>query len=284
MNNENKSNHLPTRDRTTGQEQTNPPSANTASIHEFDYPLICEYFAPMKRQGPGSPEMTLKALSFIDNLTETSRIADLGCGTGGQTRVLALHTPGTLTGLDLFPGFIDRFNHLAREMKLQDRLQGIVGSMEHLPFREKSLDLIWSEGAIAHMGFGRGLREWRKYLKEGGYLAVTDASWFTEKRPEEIETFWKNAYPEIDTIPNNVAQIQKAGYLPVATFVLPETCWTEQYFAPQAAAREIFQKAHAGEPYAEELIASQQEEERLYHQYKSYYGYVFYIARKAGSK
>lgn len=49
------------------------------SIHEFDFSLICEYFSGLERQGPGSPEVTIKALSFIDNLTDASRIADLGC-------------------------------------------------------------------------------------------------------------------------------------------------------------------------------------------------------------
>ena len=52
------------------------------SIHEFDFDLICEYFSTVERQGPGSPEVTLKALSFIDGLTDTARIADMGCGTG----------------------------------------------------------------------------------------------------------------------------------------------------------------------------------------------------------
>jgi len=55
------------------------------SIHEFDFDLICEYYSSLERQGPGSPEVTIKALSFIDNLTDKSRIADIGCGTGGQT-------------------------------------------------------------------------------------------------------------------------------------------------------------------------------------------------------
>ena len=55
------------------------------SIHDFDFDLICEYFSSIERQGPGSPEVTIKALSFIEDLNENSRIADLGCGTGTQT-------------------------------------------------------------------------------------------------------------------------------------------------------------------------------------------------------
>jgi len=37
------------------------------SIHDIDLNLICEYYSGVERQGPGSPEVTLKALSFIDN-------------------------------------------------------------------------------------------------------------------------------------------------------------------------------------------------------------------------
>jgi hypothetical protein len=38
--------------------------AEDESIHDFDFKLICEYFSGMERQGPGSPEVTIKALSF----------------------------------------------------------------------------------------------------------------------------------------------------------------------------------------------------------------------------
>ena len=53
------------------------------------FDLIVEIHAGLDRQGPGSPEMTIKALSFLDNLNEIYRVADLACGTGGQTMVLA---------------------------------------------------------------------------------------------------------------------------------------------------------------------------------------------------
>lgn len=255
-------------------------SNENKTIHEFDFNLICEYFLNTERQGPGSPEVTLKALSFIDNLTDRSLIADLGCGTGGQTMTLAQHAPGHITGLDFFPGFIDRFNDNARKLNLQDRVEGIVGSMDNLPFGEGELDLIWSEGAIYNIGFERGLNEWRKYLKTGGYIAVSESTWFTEERPAEIHDFWMEAYPEIDTIPNQVALIQKAGYLPVASFILPETCWTEHYFAPLVKAREKFLAKYPGNKTAEELVAMSHHEEELYRKHKGFYGYVFYIAKK----
>lgn len=253
---------------------------NNNTIFGIDVDLICNFFLNTERQGPGSPEVTLKALSFIDNLTKDSLIADLGCGTGGQTMVLAQHTLGHITGLDFFPGFVDRFNCNAGKLNLQDRVKGIVGSMDNLPFEEESLDLIWSEGAIYNIGFERGLNEWRNYLKTGGYIAVSECSWFTEERPAEIHNFWMESYPEVDTIPNKVAQVQKAGYLPVATFVLPETCWTEHYFAPLAGARELFLDKYAGNDTAEELVKFQHYEEELYAKYKEFYGYVFYIAKK----
>lgn len=257
-------------------------SNENKTIYEFDFKLICDFFSNMERQGPGSPEVTLQALSFVDHLTDQSLIADLGCGTGGQTMILAQHVPGQITGLDLSPEFINIFNRNARQWGLQDRVKGIEGSMDNLPFQAGELDLIWSEGAIYNIGFERGLNEWRKYLKPGGYMVVSESSWFTDERPAEINDFWMEAYPEMDTLPRQVAKVYKAGYLPVATFVLPENCWTDHYFASKRAAREIFLTKHTGNKIAEEFWAFQFYEEELYRKYKEFYGYVFFIARKTG--
>ncbi|WP_430971970.1 class I SAM-dependent methyltransferase [Sunxiuqinia rutila] len=255
-------------------------SNDNTSIHDFDFNLICEYFSSIDRQGPGSPGVTLKALSFVDHLTDESRIADIGCGTGGQTMVLAQHAPGQITGVDLFPLFIDLFNQNASRLNLQHRVKGLVGSMDKLTFQKEELDLIWSEGAIYNIGFEQGLKEWRKFLKPGGFIAVSEVSWFTDERPAEIDQFWQDAYPQIDTIPHKVAQMQNAGYVPVASFILPETCWLDHFYKPQIAAQEAFLKKHAGNQTAEAFIANQRHEEKLYQKYKAFYGYVFYIGKK----
>ena len=249
------------------------------TIHEFDLSIIYDYFSSAERQGPGSPEITLKALSFIDGLTEQSKVADIGCGTGGQTMVLAHNIPCEITGVELWPDFVSQFNKSTLNNNMRDRVKALIGNMENLPFQVEELDLIWSEGAIYNIGFKRGLEEWRKFLKQGGCVAVTENTWFTEDRPAEIQEFWDKAYPEIDTIPNKLAQMQKAGYLPVAAFVVPESCWTDYYSVMQATQKSFLAK-YNGNKTTEEFIGYQRYEAELYSKYKAYYGYMFYIGQK----
>ncbi|WP_018753892.1 class I SAM-dependent methyltransferase [Paenibacillus sanguinis] len=250
------------------------------TIHEFEFDLINEFFTELERQGPGSAEETIKALGFIPSLPAKAKIADLGCGTGAQTMVLAQNTESPITALDLYAGSIDKLNATAEKLGLQNRIKGIVGSMENLPFQHNELDLIWSEGAIGSIGFEKGLNHWNGFLKKDGYVAVTYESWFTDERPAEIEKWWVNAVPEISTIGHNISILQKTGYIPVAAFTLPESCWIDHYFIPQKPRQEEFLKKYAGNKAAEDMIAFMRREADLYTKYKQYYGYVFYIGKK----
>ena len=250
------------------------------TIHEFDFALINEYFTELERLGPGSPAETIRALGFIGNLSPKTKIADLGCGTGVQTMVLAQNTEATITALDLYAGSIDKLNATAEKLGLQHRVKGIVASMDNLPFQKDEFDLIWSEGAIANIGFEKGLNHWKDFLKKDGYVAVTYESWFTDERPAEIEKWWMDAVPEIDTIGHNISIMQKTGYIPVAAFALPEHCWIDNYFMPQKARQEEFLKKHAGNKAVADMIAFLRREADLYLKYKQYYGYVFYIGKK----
>ncbi|WP_293127005.1 hypothetical protein [Okeania sp. SIO1I7] len=77
-----------------------------------------------------------------------------------------------------------------------------------------------------------------------------------------------------------MAQIEKARYIPIATFVLPENCWTEHFYAPQVSAQEKFLQKYVGNKTAQELVENQRHEAELYDKYKEFYGYVFYIGKK----
>ena len=51
-----------------------------------------------KRQGPGGEPETLRALSLAGlNRKDSYRIADIGCGTGASTLVLAKHLNARIT-------------------------------------------------------------------------------------------------------------------------------------------------------------------------------------------
>jgi len=84
----------------------------------------------------------------------------------------------------------------------------------------------------------------------------------------------------IDTISRCVAKMERAGYLPVATFVLPEECWSHHFYAPQPAVQEAFLRKHAGNLKAEMLMSELRREEAMYDKYMAFYGYVFYIGKK----
>lgn len=244
------------------------------------YDLIVETHVGLERQGPGSHEVTSKALSFIEDLDKISRVADLGCGTGGQTMVLAQNVAGEITGIDICPDFISVFNDNVEKQNLQRRVRGIVGSIEKLSFQKKEFDLIWSEGVIDAIGFEKGLTYWNGFLKKNGYIAVTSPSWFTSERPAEIEKFWVDAVQGLGTVADNISTMQKAGYEFIASFVLPETCWIDNYFIPRETAEKALLEKYAGNKTVEAYIEDDAYEVGLYSKYKQYYGYVFYIGKK----
>lgn len=242
--------------------------------------LIVETHIGLKRQGPGSSEITARAVSFLAPLNERSKVLDLGCGTGGQTMVLAQHIPGKITGIDQFSPFIDVFNHNAKKLNLEKRVTGMVGSMENLSFPKEKFDLIWSEGAIDGIGFEKGLTYWNGFLKKDGYVAVTCPCWLTDQQPGEVKRFWIDAGSGLDTIEHNISLMQRAGYSFVAAFTLPEKCWTEEYFIPRAAAEKALMKKYVNNKTVQTYIQADHYEVALYSKYKEHYGYVFYIGKK----
>jgi len=242
--------------------------------------LIIETHAGLERQGPGSPEITIKALSFIDNLDKNSHVVDLACGTGGQTMVLAQNISGNIIGVDISPDLIKVFNENSKKLNFGERVKGIVGSMENLSFQKEEFDLIWSEGAIDIIGLENGLNYWNGFLKKNGYVAVSCPSWLTDEHPSEIDKFWTDAGSSLDTIASNITKMQKAGYSFVASFALPEKCWIENYFIPREAAGTALLEKYTGNKTVEAYIEDEKHEADLYSKYKQYYGYVFYIGKK----
>lgn len=242
--------------------------------------LLVDLHLDGARQGPGSNGTTLKALELTGLTTKANlQVADIGCGTGASTLLLAEYLAAKITAVDLFPEFLDRLTIEAAQYRLVNKIKPVVMSMDDLKFAKNSLDLIWSEGAIYNMGFEKGAKYWQSFLKASGVLAISDITWLTKDRPAEIDNYWQSFYPEIDTLENKVGLLEKLGYEMLGTFVLPESCWEEEYYKPLEGRYDDFLDRHQDSEIAEQLVNADREEISLFRKYKAYYSYGFYIAR-----
>lgn len=249
-------------------------------ITDFDFTLIADFFTGLDRQGPGNDDQTRRALGLLGELPPRPLIADIGCGTGRQTAALLRELPDArATAVDLLPEMIDGLRRRMAAEALADRVTGIVASMESLPFADASFDLLWAEGSIYNVGFERGLEAWRRFLKTGGYVAVTDCSWLCSARPDRME-FFRDNFPDIDDIAGKIGALQRAGYRPLAHFILPDECWTEEFYLPATLRAREFLEAHNNAPIARVFVKRLEEEIDQYHRYGDLYGYVFYIGQK----
>ena len=243
--------------------------------------LLVELHEGLPRLGPGNDESTLKALGFCEHRPSEPEILDIGCGTGAQTLALAANTNGHIIATDLIPAFLAQLDKNLARRGLEERIEIREADMNELPFPEASFDLIWSEGAIYIMGFDNGLTEWRPLVKPGGYLVVSEVSWFRPDRPQEVQEFWNQNYPAIRTVDENLAAATERGWVLVGNFHLPKEGWVEEYYRRLEGRLAAFRQANVDDPDALGVADLTELEMTMYSRYSDFYGYEFYILRRA---
>jgi SAM-dependent methyltransferase len=252
------------------------------NVVEDQLDLLIDLHVDAERQGPGSDEATRLALALSGlRGTEGLSIADVGCGTGAATFVLAHELDAHITAVDLLPQFLARLEDKSRRNGLADCITTVATSMDDLGFEDGSLDAIWSEGAIYNMGFDRGVNSWRRYLKRGGILAVSEITWLTRRRPAELEDHWTSEYPEVATASAKLAVLEAAGYRPVGFFALPKSCWLDHYYRPMQDRFASFLDRHEGSAAANEIVNAEEHEIDLYERFSDFVSYGFYIATRS---
>ena len=243
--------------------------------------IFFELHHDLPREAPGDNLSTYKALSLLSDLPPRPLLLDIGCGPGEQTLALAKSTDGYIVAVDTHQPFLEKLRRNAHQAELLDKVSTLKTSMFALPLSEQTFDAIWSEGAIYIIGFTKGLRTWRRFLKPHGYIAVSELAWLRSHPPAEATTFWEVAYPGIRTREENLELIQGAGYRNVGHFVLPAESWWKNYYTPlEARIVSLREKYQRNGEAIQELDESQREID-LYRQYVDWYGYVFYVMQMA---
>lgn len=243
--------------------------------------LIIDLHKRQERQGPGSADETLKALGFTDLQEDRLlKVADIGCGSGSQTITLAQNLNAKIMAIDLFSAFLNQLNKRTGKLQLSDAIETRSESMDNLPFNSEEFDLIWSEGAIYNMGFKAGIRSWKNFIKPGGYLGVSEITWITQTRPPEIEEYWNEHYPEIDTASNKIRILEDSGYTLAGYFCLEKSSWIDNYYRPLESEIGNFLLRHPDSELAKQVADEATAEFDLYKKYSDYFSYGFYVAKK----
>jgi len=88
-----------------------------------DYQLLADLHKSANRQGPGGDAESEKALilTMVDR-TAPLKIADIGCGTGASTLLLALLLDAQITAVDFLQDFLEVLEGRAENIGLSEKV------------------------------------------------------------------------------------------------------------------------------------------------------------------
>lgn len=230
----------------------------------------------LPREGVGSDRTTRELLDLAVPLPTEPWAVDVGCGPGRSALVLA-EAGMRVVAVDLHEPFLRRVRSSVAERGLEHAVLPVRASMRALPCRDGGADLIWCEGAAYIMGVDAALRDWQRLLAPDGVLVLTDAVWTTDKPAEAARAFWAEAYPAMRDEPALRAAADSAGYDVVATRLLPDSDWEDEYYGPLERRIDAWPDPDAGTVAA---LAANRSEIELRRAYPGDYGYLAVVLRR----
>jgi len=250
-------------------------------LDELQLQLLADLHQPATRQGPGGEAETRQAMALAGlDRSRHLKIADIGCGTGASTILLAEELDAEIIAVDFLPEFLGALQTRAKDHGVAEKITTLSCSMEALPFSDAAFDVIWSEGAVYNMGFEAGVAAWSRFLKPGGKLIVSEITWISATRPPDLQAHWDGEYPEIDVASAKIGILEQHGFCPEAYFYLPTYCWLDNYYRPMQSRFDAFLERHGRIDQAKSIVEAEKHEIALYEKYRDYYSYGVYIAKK----
>jgi len=176
----------------------------------------------MDKLSPGDDSLSLYVLRSLPK-HRFEVVVDAGCGAGRQTFVLANELKTLIHAVDSYQPFLDRLSHRAKEKGFAQLLRTHCMDMKDIPHVFPAIDLLWAEGAAYNIGFANALAAWAKAIKPNGFAVVSELCWLREdKIPDAVREFFRSGYPEMQSVEQNIATAEEAGYKLFNTYTLPK--------------------------------------------------------------
>jgi trans-aconitate methyltransferase len=231
----------------------------------------------MEKLGPGGNVHSLHVLRLLPT-QQFHVIVDAGCGTGRQTIALAKELGTIVHAVDSYEPFLNDMVQRAREARIEHLVQMHCMDMKDIPDVFQHIDLLWSEGAAYNIGFSNALTRWASAINPHGFAVVSELSWLREQVPNAVKEFFLSGYPDMQSVQQNTAIAENAGYKVLATYTLPGETWVEGYYdilEPRAKAL-VDHPDSSVRDFAVETV----KEIEIFRCSEDSYGYVFYILQR----
>ncbi|WP_435798940.1 class I SAM-dependent methyltransferase [Peribacillus asahii] len=159
---------------------------------------------------PGGIGLTKEILK-TEEINKTSRILDVGCGTGQTSAYLAEQYGAKVTGMDINSIMVGKAKSRMRKYELPVEI--IQGSIEEFPVKDGEFDFIISESVLSFVNQPKALKEIFRLLKNGGRFITNGLT--TNKRlsptiEEEVKQFY--GLGSILTEKNWITLFEQAGF------------------------------------------------------------------------
>lgn len=139
---------------------------------------------------PGGIHLTKELLS-TESINETSHILDAGCGTGQTAAYLYNQYGANIVGVDINPVMLKKASD--RFLSQQIPIQLFHASLEEIPLKDETFDLVLSESVLAFVQKQKALSELFRVLKSGGRLIGNEMTInypISKEEEKEIKDFY----------------------------------------------------------------------------------------------
>ena len=234
-------------------------------------------FADMDKLSPGDDRLSLYVLRSLPQ-HRFGVVVDAGCGVGRQTMVLARELRTSIHAVDSYEPFLNRLERRAKEKGLAHLVQMHRMDMKDIPRVFPTIDLLWAEGAVYNIGFANALTTWAKAIKPNGFAVVTELCWLREQIPNAVREFFRSEYPDMQSVPQNIAVVEEAGYKIFNTYTLPKEAWVKDYYdVLEARAKSLLNHSDV---VVRNFAVETLKEIETFKISEDSYGYVFYVLQR----
>ena len=187
------------------------------------------------------------------------QILDIGCGSGVPAIELAKLSCGKITGIDIDQSCINEFNKKIKRGGLANRVKVINLSLSEMNFPDETFDIVWSEGVIGGLHFEDELKNWRRLLKQNGYLVI---------------------HYQISAASESLSRIHAFGYVLTDTVMLPSGAWWTEFYKPIDEKMCFLLQKYQSDPDALNLLKRLQSEIAMVKKSPNEFDTAFFVVKK----